>query len=198
MHKITNNGNNKNIKIKGKKMYFIGIVSNNKSFEKIRKKILEKIKDINMNIININFQTIENIQNVKFETIVIDNNLEKLKNKINYLEKICINSKYVLLNTDVNLGIDIFDAKKINIITYGLNQKATVTVSSIKDTDISIYIQRNIKNIRNEIIEVEERNIKIKEKSKIKAYEILIIYMILRIYEYKIIEEIQEKPNKNE
>ena len=83
MHKITNNGNNKNIKIKGKKMYFIGIVSNNKSFEKIRKKILEKIKDINMNIININFQTIENIQNVKFETIVIDNNLEKLKNKIN-------------------------------------------------------------------------------------------------------------------
>lgn len=190
MHKITNNGNNKNIKIKGKKMYFIGIVSNNKSFEKIRKKILENIKDINMNIININFQTIENIQNVKFETIVIDNNLEKLKNKINYLEKICINSKYVLLNTDVNLGIDIFDAKKINIITYGLNQKATVTVSSIKDTDISIYIQRNIKNIRNEIIEVEERNIKIKEKCKIKAYEILIIYMILRIYEYKIIEEI--------
>ena len=94
------------------------------------------------------------------------------------------------MNTDVNLGIDIFDAKKINIITYGLNQKATVTVSSIKDTDISIYIQRNIKNIRNEIIEVEERNIKIKEKSKIKAYEILIIYMILRIYEYKIIEEI--------
>ena len=70
-------------------MSFIGIISDNKSFENIRKKILENIKDSKLNIININRQSIENIQNIKFKIIVIDNNLEKFKNQKSTLQKIC-------------------------------------------------------------------------------------------------------------
>lgn len=171
-------------------MYFIGIISNNKSFEKIRKKVLENIKHIKMNIINVTIQNIENIQNVKFTTIVIDENLDKFKNKAEYLQKICINSKYVLLNADIELKTDILKNEKVSLITYGLNQKATVTVSSMADSAISIYIQRNMNDIKKRLIGVEEKHIKLKTDESIKVYEILIIYIILKIYEENIIEQL--------
>ncbi|MCI8412385.1 MAG: hypothetical protein HFJ40_08230 [Clostridia bacterium] len=171
-------------------MSFIGIISDNKSFENIRKKILENIKDSKLNIININRQSIENIQNIKFKIIVIDNNLEKFKNQKSTLQKICKNTQYIILNTDIHLKMEILQNEKVNIITYGLNQKATITMSSIKETDILISLQRNIENIKKEIIEVEEKHIKLNEKDKLKAYEILIIYTILIIYGYKIINQI--------
>lgn len=171
-------------------MSFIGIISDNKSFENIRKKILENITDSKLNIININTQSIENIQNIKFKIIVIDNNLEKFKNQKITLQKICKNTQYIILNTDIHLKMEILQNEKVNIITYGLNQKATITMSSIKETDILISLQRNIENIKKEIIEVEEKHIKLNEKDKLKAYEILIIYTILIIYGYKIINQI--------
>ncbi len=171
-------------------MSFIGIISDNKSFENIRKKILENIKDSKLNIININRQSIENIQNIKFKIIVIDNNLEKFKNQKSTLQKICKNTQYIILNTDIHLKMEILQNEKVNIITYGLNQKATITMSSIKETDILISLQRNIENIKKEVIEVEEKHIKLNEKDKLKSYEILIIYTILIIYGYKIINQI--------
>jgi len=79
---------------------------------------------------------------------------------------------------------------KKEIITYGLNQKATVTVSSIKDRDILIYVQRNIKDNKEKSIEVGEKLVKIKEGTKLKNYEILILYIIFLIYNYPIIDEI--------
>lgn len=171
-------------------MSFIGIISDNKSFENIRKKILENITDSKLNIININTQSIENIQNIKFKIVVIDNNLEKFKNQKITLQKICKNTQYIILNTDIHLKMEILQNEKVNIITYGLNQKATITMSSIKETDILISLQRNIENIKKEIIEVEEKHIKLNETDKLKAYEILIIYTILIIYGYKIINQI--------
>ena len=86
--------------------------------------------------------------------------------------------------------MEILQNEKVNIITYGLNQKATITMSSIKETDILISLQRNIENIKKEVIEVEEKHIKLNEKDKLKSYEILIIYTILIIYGYKIINQI--------
>ena len=62
-----------------------------------------------------------------------------------------------------------------------MNQKATVTISSITDTNILIYLQRNIRNLEDKIIEVGEKQIKIDHKSKLKTYEILMIYIIYLI-----------------
>ena len=71
-----------------------------------------------------------------------------------------------------------------------MNQKATVTVSSITETDILVYLQRNIKNMKNKIIEVGEKRIKIKEGNKLKIYEMLIIYIIFLINKDIIIDQI--------
>ena len=82
---------------------------------------------------------------------------------------------------------------KNEVITYGLNQKATVTVSSISDTNILIYLQKSLQNKDKKKIEIEERRIKKKEKSTLKTYEILIIYIILMLYgeeNYNFFEEI--------
>ncbi len=170
-------------------MSFIGVISDNKCFENIKEKIKEKDTKKQLNLIHINSKSIENIKNIKFETIIINNEVEKLKNYESNLKKICINAEYILLNTDINQTFHILREEKANIITYGLNQKSTITVSSISETDILIYIQRNIKNKKNKLLEVEEKRIKIKDSNS-KTYEIMIIYIILTIYAYDIIYEI--------
>lgn len=167
-------------------MIFIGIMSECKSYENIK----EKLKNEDINLIHINKKSIENIKNVKFETIIIDVNLKKFEQEKEVIEQICNNSKYVFINTDINIENNPKIKPKKEIITYGLNQKATVTVSSIKDRKILIYLQRNIKNIKGKNIEIGEKLLKIKEESKLKNYEILVLYIIFLIYNYPIIDEI--------
>lgn len=158
-------------------MTFIGVISEHKSFEKVKENLRKK----ESKVIHINRRSIENIKNVKFEIIIIDSDLESFIKEKNIIEQLCLNAKYLIINTDINTKFKISDKSKANIITYGLNQKATVTISSITDTKILIYLQRNIKNIEDKLIEVGEKQIKLDSKSKLKTYEILIIYIIYLI-----------------
>ena len=167
-------------------MIFIGIMSECKSYENIK----ENLKNEDINLIHINKKSIKNIKNIKFETLIIDTNLEDFQQEKEIIEQICNNAKYVFINTDLNIENNLEVKAKKEIITYGLNQKATVTVSSIKDRDILIYVQRNIKDNKEKSIEVGEKLVKIKEGTKLKNYEILILYIIFLIYNYPIIDEI--------
>lgn len=167
-------------------MSFIGIVSSKKFFENIKNRILEEIKGEAINFVLINLKSIENIKNIKFETIIIEDNLKKFENYQNSIEKICKTAKYLIINSDINNDVTI----KENTITYGLNQKAMVTVSSISETDILIYCQKVFKNRENQEIEIEERKVKRHEKTKLKTYEILILYTIFKIYNKNIIDKI--------
>lgn len=170
-------------------MSFIGVVANRKCFENIKKNIIGETKEEILNLIPINLRSIGNIKNIKFETIIIEDNIEKFKENKKVLEKICEDTPYVIINTDKNQNQKII--KKDNqIITYGLNQKAMVTVSSISDSNVLIYWQKNLKDKQGNQLEIEERRIKKKEKSTIKTYEILIIYTLYKIYRKPIIEEI--------
>ncbi len=189
MYKITKKGNNRNRKkyIRGCKMSFIGIVASKKCFETIKKYVTENIKDETINFIQINLRSIENIKNIKFDTIIIEDNIDKFKNNKEILEKLCNNTKYLIINTDKNLKYNNNAPQKI---TYGLNRNAMVTISSISDTDILIYWQKNLKDKDGNALEIEERRIKRKEKSALKTYEILIIYSLFRIYAKSIMEEI--------
>ena len=171
-------------------MSFIGIISNNKSFENIKRKIEKEMKIENVKLINLTEQNIENMKNVKFETLIIDSNLENFKSRKKIIEMICDKTKYIILNADIKLEMEMDICKKINIITYGLNQKSTITISSISDMQVLIYIQRNIININKKILQVEEKSIKLDLEKKLGLYEILIIYAILSIYSDKIIEQI--------
>ena len=102
----------------------------------------------------------KNSENTKFEIININNkSIENIKNNLSLLK-----------NT------------KLNIITYGFNAKCTITVSSIKDEDTLICVQRNIKRVNGKIIEEQEFNIKIEKNNIKKLYNTLVIFTILAIF----------------
>ena len=84
-----------------------------------------------------------------------------------------------MINTDKNIQNNIENIP--NVITYGINQKAIVTVSSISETDILVYWQKNLQDKEGNKLEIEER--RIKKKDNLKNYEILIIYTLFRIYQ---------------
>lgn len=131
-------------------MSFIGIVTNSKNEESMVKKIFNLFPADN--IIFITSKNIDNIRNIQFETVVINGNIKddvKLKN-------IITKSKYVILNTDVELEKEFWKDLNLTIISYGFNNKATFTISSVSENNIIICLQRTIKNILNEKIEPQE------------------------------------------
>lgn len=162
-------------------MSFIGIVSNRNTFQRIEKLFKEKNieKENNINFINLNINSIKNLKNIKFETLVIAEDLKKYSNYSLTIENLINNSSYLLVNTDRNKIINYFDKK---IITYGLNQKADITMSSIKDENILVCCQKNFKSKNNKLIEIHEKKLKIKNVNNTKLYDILIIYIINIIY----------------
>ncbi len=103
---------------------------------------------------------------------------KNIKNKD--LEILCNNSKYILLQDNINLNIKL--KKDLNVITFGFNHKSTVTVSSISEEKIVICIQRQIKNYKNKVIEQQELIIKNDKE-----------YDINKKIIQKIIQEILEK-----
>lgn len=168
-------------------MTFIGIISEHKSFEKIEKYFLDK--KLGVNLIHINKNSIQNMKNIKFETLIIDCSLKDFDRERLIIEYLCNNSKYVVINTDINNLNTLVNQLQEKIISYGLNQKSNITVSSITDTGILIYMQKNIVNIKNKTYEIGEQLIKLKEETSFKIYEILIIFIISSVYYYPIINE---------
>ena len=195
MYKYVNRGKHIYIKnLRGFKMIFIGIISEYNSFENI-KDILKNnyIKDIKL--IHINKNSIENIKNIKFETLIIDSNLKDYQKETEIIKEIAANAKYLILNTDINILTLEIKSWNANLITYGLNRKATITISSISESGILIYLQRNLKDTNGDILEIGEDLVRVSEKSKLKIYEILIVYTILLIKQKSIIKELQENSN---
>lgn len=170
-------------------MSFIGIMANRKCFETIKKQITEKIKDETIRFIPINLRSIENIKNIKFETVIVEDNLNKFKEYQDTVGKIFKNTQYLMINTDKNKEQKEIE-KMTNCITYGLNRKATVTISSISETDILVYWQKSLRNRKGDKIEIEERRIKKQQKEPLKTYETLIIYTLFKIYRESIMQEI--------
>ena len=167
-------------------MSFIGVVAGKKCFENIRKKLAEELKQEDMNFVQINLRSIENVKNIKFETIIIEDNREKFKEQQEILKKICDSTQYVIINTDKNINENQINSS--NYITYGLNQKANVTVSSISETDVLVYWQKSLKNKAGNIIEIEEKRVKKEKNKRLQTYEILIIDILFKLYCNNIIE----------
>ena len=170
-------------------MTFIGMISEHKSFENI-KEILKKNARNDINIINVNKKNISNMKNIRFEIIIVDSSLNEFEEESIIIEKLCMNARYIVINTDINKKFpDIIKQSKAHVITYGLNQKAIVTISSITESSILIYLQKNLKNIKGKDIEIGEKRIKIKKEIKLKIYEFFIIYIIFSIEAIPIMNE---------
>lgn len=162
-------------------MSFIGVISESKKFDVLKNIVQKNMNKNDFTLININKKSIKNIKNVKFEAILICESLEKLENEIEYVENICKYSKYLIINSDIQIKVNILKDSKLNIITYGLNHISTVTFSSITDENMLISVQRSFKNFSNNVIEVGEYNFNISKEDRTNMYEILEAFIILSL-----------------
>lgn len=133
-------------------MFFIGIVGEEKNEKHIKDILKQKIE--NENVVFINEKNIENIKNIKFKIIVLNKGIDN-KN----IKNILLNAEYLILNSDINVKIDLIENLDLKVITYGFNSKSTVTASSVTEEEMLICVQRNIINIKGKKIEPQEINI---------------------------------------
>ena len=160
-------------------MSIIGIIASERQTKQIKKQIEEE--KIKAEIISINFNSIENVKNINFDVLVIQDSPEKLKENKKYLKLIFKNTKYLFLNTDVNINKDIFEGVNVKMLTYGLKQKATVTVSSIGEKQIIISIQRAFENFKRKIIEQQEIPVELIKNGSKDLYNSLIKIAIINV-----------------
>lgn len=154
-------------------MTFVGVVTDGKDEEFIINNIESNLRDKSVKVISINNNSIDNIKNVKFETILIDDVLtnDKRKESINSKEKretlkeIIKNSKNIILNSDIVENLEMVKNLNLSVITYGFNSKATVTMSSLDDDNMLVCLQRNIRDIDGTIIEQQELYVNLQDKA---------------------------------
>ena len=77
-------------------MPFIGIIAEEKSENYIRRQIVEKLKLRESSVLFIKEKSIENIRNIKFETIILARKFKNMK----LLNKMLENTVYLIINTD--------------------------------------------------------------------------------------------------
>ena len=136
-------------------MSLIGILTD-KSHENYIKEGLRGIVSEEQ-IIFLKEDSIQNLKNIKFETILIGKEVKKSKEEVKELAK---KAKYLILNTDMAKNLDLLDNLIFELITYWLNSKATITTSSIEDGKIMVCLQRTIQNVKGKSIEPQERSYK--------------------------------------
>lgn len=133
-------------------MAVIGIITKSNNIIEIEK-ALEKYDITEKNIIIISEDTIENIRNVKFDIIVIFEQIEDTK----ILKKIIESSKYLIINSDYKENLKLFDTRtNQSVITYGFNSSATITIISNENEQIILDLQREIEALDKHKIESQE------------------------------------------
>lgn len=167
-------------------MPFIGVLAKESDSNFIKNAILKNSKKTNFELININKKSIENIKNIRFDIIVINEELKEILKNSKYLEEIIKKSKYLVINSDVVKGIEFLVNNETDVITYGLNKRAMVTISSVKSENILICIQNSFKNSKNKLIEEQEIKIEMCKNNLKKICNSLAIFSILTIYGEKL------------
>lgn len=162
-------------------MPFIGIIGKENDSNFIKNEIIKNSKTTNFEVININQKSLENIKNIRFDVLVINENIEKLLRYSNYLERLINNTKFLLINLDTKIRISNFKYSEKNVITFGFNSHSIITISSIKEENILICVQKKFLGKISRIDE-QEFNVELKKYNINKLYNILVIFTILQIY----------------
>jgi len=155
-------------------MPFIGIVSEENVENCIRREILDKLSLRESNVLFIKEKSIENIKNIKFETIIITRQFKKQE----LLKKLLENVTYLIINSDIENNLNLLKDIKATVITYGFNSKATITASSVEEDEILLCVQRSIKTKNGKDIEPQEIKIQISENTNctMAISTILLVY----------------------
>ncbi len=146
-------------------MTFLGVASCNKDAEYITKVIKRELNDDSIKVLSINKESIDNLKNIKFDTVLLDDFVIDSEDK-EVLKGIINNSKTVIVNSDISDNLKLLNNYKKTIITYGFNVNANISLSSIEDDNNIICIQRNIITKNGKCIEQQDKNIETSIKNK--------------------------------
>ena len=133
-------------------MSFIGIVSEENVENCIRRSLLEKLKLRESSVLFLKEKSIENVKNIKFETILLAREFKHPE----ILKQIIENVPYLIINSDLEKNLELLENVKATVITYGFNSKATITASSVEEDEILLCIQREIEDKNGNIVEPQE------------------------------------------
>ena len=153
-------------------MPFIEIITDSKSQNQLNKVITKQMVN-NCELLYIKEKNIENIKNIKLETLVLNRKIENIE----LINKIAENTKNIIFNLDLNKEITNAESKKIS---FGYNSKSDITISSVKDDEIMICIQNTIESIYGK--KVEQQEVKVDIKSDVNVYNIMIIIALTALY----------------
>lgn len=159
-------------------MPFIGLISKESDGNFIKNEVYKNSVKNRFEFININKKNIENLKNIRFETILIDEEQKDFFENSKYLENIIKKSKFLVINSDIVKN----KFKNNKLITYGLNQSATITISSIKSENILICVQKKFEDIHEKMVEEQEKRVEIGKSNLKKVCNSLAVFTILTIY----------------
>ena len=155
-------------------MPLIGIIAKKREIQAVKK----ELQNNNIEIIEINKESVSNLKNIVFEEIIISEDINFEKEEYKYMNEIISKAKYLIINADIEIKMlkKVNIEKPIKVITFGFNTKATISVSSVKEEKIIVGIQRDIQKTDGTTLEVQEKEIS-KEKNQ-KIYNKLIVFLI--------------------
>lgn len=146
-------------------MAFIGVIAESKNEMQIKRALDNKLNSNHKEhtVIAINDKSINNVRNIRFETILVIS-LEEITNKdiINDLFK---NTKYLVISSDIPYNsLELINNIKLNVITFGFNQKSTITASSVEE-GLIICLQRRLIDINKNVLDPQDIEVKVINKS---------------------------------
>ncbi len=164
-------------------MAFIGIIADSKYESEIKRILDNKLNSVNKEhtVILINDKSIDNMKNIRFETILVTG-LTRVKDGEEMLNELFKNSKYLIVNADMESDLEIINNMKLNVITFGFNSKSTITASSVEE-NLLICLQRKIVDINKNVLEPQEIRVKIENRKLSGCHHNLMgIASVLLIY----------------
>ncbi|MFR0822379.1 MAG: hypothetical protein ACLU84_06355 [Clostridia bacterium] len=159
-------------------MAFIGIIADEANENWMKKKLKDQLQVSESSILFIKEKSIENIKNIKFETVLL---AREFKN-IEVFKKLLEGTKYLVVNSDIANNLNILDNLELTVITYGFNSKATITASSVTEDTMLLCVQRNIQDIKHRTIEAQEISVDIEADSEKQVSYRMGVETILLLY----------------
>ncbi len=161
-------------------MPLIGIIAKKRDAQAINKELKER----DIKIIEITKESIKNVKNISFEEIIVLEDIKLDTEEYKYMNEIMSKTKYLILNGDIKIEIlkKINIEKPIKVITFGFNTKATISISSVKEEKVIACLQRDIEKLDGEVIESQEKEIKLIRENDKKIYNKLVVFIIKELH----------------
>ncbi|MCI9246945.1 MAG: hypothetical protein HFJ30_07525 [Clostridia bacterium] len=158
-------------------MSLIGILTQNQNKAYLKEELEKRgLEDVFF----LTESTAQNMRNVRFDMFLLG---KKITEEQEMIREIAKRTDYFILNSDVKENLQLLENLDLKIITYGYNQKASVTTSSVEEEKVIVCLQRGIKNIYQEEIEPQEMELEIDKSDNNSA--VLELASLLFLYSKK-------------